>query len=291
MRAISTTKLAAVLTALLGMFSVAKADEPKVVEQKLESEYTLTTVNAEGAVVTQGVVLTLKKGGLSASSVSPLTNEYKDGNIALTKGSTARKVFGVPSLRTIVGNAGTSAQAADQTARPFVAGEKMYVTKFEVKDGMVLTLISDPISDVRYKAELKFPLPKGASLDLAQADRLIAEVFKVAPPPAPDAAAPAQVGATAAAPAAQPLAAIPAPEPPPPAVDPAATTPIAPPPPPPDQPAAPPATLSLGLTIDQVVAILGQPATVADLGTKKIYTYKSPNMKVTFVNGKVTDMQ
>lgn len=52
---------------------------------------------------------------------------------------------------------------------------------------------------------------------------------------------------------------------------------------------APPATITLDQTIDQVVAILGPPTTVVDLGAKKIYVYLS--MKVTFLNGRVTDVE
>ena len=44
-----------------------------------------------------------------------------------------------------------------------------------------------------------------------------------------------------------------------------------------------------GQTIDQVVAALGQPLRKAKIGTKEIYTYK--DLKVTFVNGKVKDIQ
>jgi hypothetical protein len=54
-------------------------------------------------------------------------------------------------------------------------------------------------------------------------------------------------------------------------------------------PAAPPAEISLGQTIDQVTASLGQPKNIVDLGAKKIYVYKY--MKVTFTGGKVTDVQ
>jgi len=50
-----------------------------------------------------------------------------------------------------------------------------------------------------------------------------------------------------------------------------------------------PAEISLGQTIDQVTAILGQPKSVVDLGAKKIYVYK--DMKVVFNSGKVTDVQ
>jgi hypothetical protein len=60
----------------------------------------------------------------------------------------------------------------------------------------------------------------------------------------------------------------------------------------PEQPApapAQPASIEKGQTIDQVVAILGQPEKRVDLGAKKIYVYK--DLKITFVNGKVTDVQ
>lgn len=52
---------------------------------------------------------------------------------------------------------------------------------------------------------------------------------------------------------------------------------------------APPLTIALGQTIDQVTASLGPPLKVADLGAKKIYTYK--DMKITFRGGKVSDVE
>jgi 3-oxoacyl-ACP reductase-like protein len=64
---------------------------------------------------------------------------------------------------------------------------------------------------------------------------------------------------------------------------------IAPPPPPADAPAAEPPTVALGQTPDQVVAILGPPLRKAKIGTKEIYSYK--DLKVTFLNGKVKDIQ
>jgi hypothetical protein len=50
-----------------------------------------------------------------------------------------------------------------------------------------------------------------------------------------------------------------------------------------------PATIELGQTVDQVQTILGQPETVVDLGSKKIFVYK--NLKVTFIDGRVSDVQ
>jgi hypothetical protein len=52
---------------------------------------------------------------------------------------------------------------------------------------------------------------------------------------------------------------------------------------------AAPATVGLGQSFDQVTGALGQPKTIMDLGAKKIYVY--PDMKVTFNDGKVTDIK
>lgn len=53
--------------------------------------------------------------------------------------------------------------------------------------------------------------------------------------------------------------------------------------------ASAPKTIELGQTIAQVEEILGKPVSVAKLGTKTIYTYK--DMKVIFIDGKVSDVQ
>jgi hypothetical protein len=50
-----------------------------------------------------------------------------------------------------------------------------------------------------------------------------------------------------------------------------------------------PPTLSLGLSIDEVRAIQGEPEKVVDLGSKRIYVYK--DLKITFIDGKVSDIQ
>jgi hypothetical protein len=47
--------------------------------------------------------------------------------------------------------------------------------------------------------------------------------------------------------------------------------------------------VALGQTPDQVVAILGAPLRKAKIGAKEIYSYK--DLKVTFLNGKVKDIQ
>jgi hypothetical protein len=56
-----------------------------------------------------------------------------------------------------------------------------------------------------------------------------------------------------------------------------------------DQQQAEPQTIQLGMTTDQVQAALGKPEKIFNLGSKQIYVYK--DVKVTFLNGKVSDVQ
>jgi hypothetical protein len=50
-----------------------------------------------------------------------------------------------------------------------------------------------------------------------------------------------------------------------------------------------PQQIEKGQTPDQVKAALGNPDKIVNLGTKQIYVYK--DLKVTFINGKVSDVQ
>ena len=54
-------------------------------------------------------------------------------------------------------------------------------------------------------------------------------------------------------------------------------------------PAAEPASIDKGMTTDQVQASLGKPDKIVNLGTKQIWVYK--DLKVTFLSGKVSDVQ
>jgi hypothetical protein len=61
------------------------------------------------------------------------------------------------------------------------------------------------------------------------------------------------------------------------------------PPPPPAAPAGPPPTISIGETSSEVLQAMGMPLQMIDLGKKKTYVYK--NMKIVFMNDKVSDVQ
>jgi hypothetical protein len=55
------------------------------------------------------------------------------------------------------------------------------------------------------------------------------------------------------------------------------------------QQAEEPQTIQMGMTADQVVTAMGKPTKMVNLGPKQIYLYK--DLKVTFLNGKVVDVQ
>jgi len=274
-RARSTGLLAAALVSSCLSLHAQTASTPASIDQKLESDYTLTKPTADHTdIVTAGSILVLKKDGLLMSAVtsgSAAQNTYKDGKIS----QGIWKMAKMPGFGSLMSHSGTNATV---TTRTFVSGEKFWVTKITVhEDGIVLDLFSDAISDVRYYATLKFPFPKGAYPTTEQAENTVAEVLKVQPDDAPA----DDKSDKSKKPDAAPVAAAAAP--------PAAMAPIAPPPPPADAPPPAPKTIALKQTKDEVVANFGQPTKVVKLGTKEIDYY--PDMKVTFVNSKVTDVQ
>jgi len=281
---------AATIASLLVLSSAVFADDKGKIEPQLTSKYAITTPTADNTdLVTVGAVLVLQKRGLStgdATSNVPFQNSYKDGQIHAGAAGTFSKIsrFGIPGVPGVPSN-----PVGNTATRTFVNGEKVYVTKIELKNNTVIfSLISDPYNDVRYKGTLSFEFPKNvvSSGDVATIQKTIGEVFTIDTSAAnadagqQQGGAPAASGA-AAAPAAAPAEPAPAPEP--------VLAPVAPPPPPPDQPAAPPPTVELGQTKDMVVAILGQPQKTAKLAGKEIYFYK--DLKVTFKDGKVSDVQ
>lgn len=272
---------------VIGLLALAPSAIPQnKLEQQLGAQYTLTAPTADNTdIVTAGAVLVLQKKGLltgAATSNVPIQNSYKDGQIKTgTVGAISRfshlGIPGIPSAPAAISNTPT---------RTFVNGEKLYVTKLELKgNNVIFTLFSDAYDNVHYKGTLSFEFPKAvmASNDFAKVQQTLGEVFSI--DTSANAGAAAQGGAPAAAPDAAPAPiappAAPAPDP--------VLAPVPPPPPPADQPSAPPQTIEIGQTVDQVTAILGAPSKVAKLPGKEIYFYK--NLKITFKSGKVSDVE
>jgi hypothetical protein len=236
------------------------------VQQAIEAQFPVSKPTADHKdIVTAGAVIDLLKDNLvmygTDASVSS-TGTYKNGKFeygGLSKMVTSR-----------FAHLGSGPQVSNRT---FVAGEKFFLIGVAVHDdGVVLEFLSDPISDLRYKGYVKYPFSGSVpapDVVLAQ----IKETIKAEPVDSKGGDQTAQQAAPAA----------PAAPPPPPMAD------IPPPPPPTDAPAAPPKTIALGQTKDVVAANFGPPTKVVKLGTKEIDYYT--DMKVTFVNGKVSDVQ
>ena len=299
------SRLFSSLAAILALAAVsAHGEDQAALQKKLVAEYALTQPTAANDdIVTAGAILVLQKSDLvlgPTAGSSLYTNVYKDGKIQANSFAQAKKTLGKIGRfgSFIPGVGGTAAAGAASTAdtnsgaapRTYVKGEKMWVTKVEVKTEdkqpvVVFELFTDAVNDVRYKGSLKFPYPKGATDD--QVDKLVAEVFQIQPQedakdkPAEAAPAAAPAKGQAAPAAAEPAAPAPA--------APEALPDIPPPPPPADQPAPPPTTISIGQTPDQVIAALGQPQKIVKLAKKETYYYK--DLKVIFTAGKVSDVQ
>jgi hypothetical protein len=244
------------------------------IKQALQAKYVLTVTTADKTdIVTPGSILVLKKTGLvtvDAKNKNLYQNSYRNGRITQNAiGKTSKFFQRLPGASAVGGGA----------ERTFVSGEKVWITGIDVKEnGVVLSLFTDAFGDTRYEATLTFPFEKYQTPTAAGALAAVAEVFDVQASDGGQqqgaAAAPPAGPAPLPAPAAAPAKSAEAPPPP-----------IAPPPPPP----ADPKTISLGQTVDQVTSNFGQPTKVMKLGAKQIYVY--PDMKVTFVGGKVTDIQ
>ena len=273
-------------------------DPATLIQQKLVSQIKLTKATADHTdIVTAGDILVLQKDGLmmcSSASTYAYSNTYNNGVLAASQKNRVKdavKSFGFGHVP-VFGSGVSASDAANNgcASRKFVAGEKFWVTGVTPqKDGILVSTFSDPYPDpsgnqVRYYGEIKFPFAKGSAPAVDDFVKTVSEVITVQPAesqgdqgsqgnqsgqgdqgsqPAPEAA--------------------PAPEP---APAPAPIQAIAPPPPPSD---TPPPTIALGQTKDQVIAEFGQPARVAKLGAKEIFYYK--DMKVTFMNGKVSNVE
>jgi len=263
-------------------------DPATQIQNKLVSQVKLTKATADRSdIVNAGDVVVLQKDGLmmcSTASSYAFSNTYSNGVITANYNNRTKdaaksyaKAFGLSRFGLGSGASVTDAANNGCPSRKFVAGEKFWITGIVAqKDGILVSTFSDPFGDTRYYGEIKFPFAKGSVPPVDDFVKTFAEVITIQP--ADDSGNQGDQGdqgnQAAAAPASAPApAAAPMPD-------------IAPPPPPAD---APPPTIALGQTKSQVTAAFGQPVRMAKLGVKEIYYYK--DMKVTFTNGKVSNVE
>jgi len=252
------------------------AQAPTVsLEDQLKAQYTLVKMGADSsgtAVVEQGSILVVKKGGILGvpySDQSILSTKYEGGTVHSPNPLISK---GIGSLMSKVGKT--------QTTQFFQANTKVYPAKLAVnlpKDQVVMGIVAcDSCNNTSpttfYKADVVFQFPKGtlANTNPSQVEDTIAGLLAF-DDSASDQGNNGQQGGQGngndqqgnnqgGGGGGQAQQA----------------------PPPPQQ-------IEKGQTPDQVIAAIGQPDKIVNLGAKQIYVYK--DIKVTFLNGKVSDVQ
>jgi hypothetical protein len=258
-----------------GCVALADTDQDGLMSA-LKAKYPITEATADRTQISQpGIVMHIVKNGINAQpwdTMISFDNPIVDGAlqqhsrwVSLTQATQAR---------------------LGQTKNLLVLkpGDKVYITKIEPKieskdEILRISILSrDPLdvdggaSQKRYTAILSFKMPKNYLAE-SSPDQIEQMVETFLAPDVTDARG--SNHRVASAPRSSPRPVAPAHQPP--AAAEAA----------PAQPAT--QSIALGQTISQVVAVMGQPQQIVDLGAKKTYTY--PDLKIVFVNGKVSDVQ
>jgi hypothetical protein len=267
----------AVIFAGIIPWMLAEAQGGDSLESQLGAKYKLAKLGTDStglSVVDAGTVLVIKKGGILSvpSGTMVLVPSYvKDGQI---KTANNAAMSGVNKLLKWKGVSDPTGAASSDT-KFLTTGEKVYPFKIDVnkKDSKVtLSIIEcDSCNSVQdpssRKAQVVFQFPKDYlnGADGGQISDVINQILEIQ---ADDAGQQQDQGQqdqgqqqAQGQQAPQQEAA----------------------------PATPPPTIQLGQTPDEVTGMLGQPSKIVNLGAKQIYIYK--DMKITFVKGKVTDVQ
>lgn len=236
-------------------------------QEQLAAQYKLVKIGSDTggySVIEEGTLLAVQKGGVLGvpySDKTALTTKYEGGTVHTPSGVM------VSGKKALLGRF-SQTQSQGQTTKLFAKGDKVYPTKIEVnvdKDTVMMGIVScdtcnkaDP--PTYNKAQVVFVFPKGALARASAGDveDTIGQLLAVNEETQQDQGGQAaQAGQDQQAPQAEQQ--------------------------------AEPQTIQLGMTTDQVQASLGKPEKIVNLGPKLLYVYK--DLKVTFMNGKVSDVQ
>jgi len=265
------------LAATIFPMSLANAQAVSLQEQ-LSAQYKLVKMGSDSngaAVVEAGTILNIKKGGI-------LGVPYSDQNVLSTKYESGTVHSPNPVASKVVGW-GLGKLGKTQTTQFFQVGNKVYPSKVIVnlpKDQVVISIVDcDSCNNVSpttfFKADVIFQFAKGSLATAAapQVEDTIGGLLAIDDSGGDQGGNNGQQGGNdqqgnnqqggdqgAAQGQAQQQA----------------------PPPEPQQ-------IEKNQTPDQVKAALGNPDKIVNLGSKQIYVYK--DLKVTFINGKVSDVQ
>jgi hypothetical protein len=273
--------LAAAISAVT-IFPMARANAQAVsLQEQLAAQYKLVKMGSDTSgysVVEEGTLLAIQKGGLLGvpySDTSVQNNKYEGGAVKAPNAMLSKGIgFGMKKF------------GKEQTTKLFAKGDKVYPTKIDValdKDQVTMGIVAcdkcnktDPTT--YNKTNVVFVFPKGslATASAGQVEDTIGTLLSISSDDAKSddsaqggdqqqqggdqgAQQPAGQQGGQQQPAAQ------------------------------EQAPAEPASIDKGMTPDQVQAAMGKPDKIVNLGAKQIYVYK--DLKVTFLNGKVSDVQ
>jgi uncharacterized membrane protein YgcG len=251
---------------------------------QLNAQYNLVKMGEDSngaAVIEAGTILNIKKGGILSvpysDEVAGMATKYQDGTVHTPNS------FGMKARGSLLGHFGKT-----QTTQFFQVGSKVYPSKIQVnaeKDQVVMGIIScDSCNNISpttfYKAEVVFQFGKGqlAKMSAPQVEDAIAGLLAIDDSGDQGNGGNDQGnggndqggngnggdqggggGNGGGAGQAQ------------------------------NEPPPQPAQIEKGMTPDQVKNAIGVPDKIINLGSKEIYVYK--DIKVTFINGKVSDVQ
>ena len=264
--------LALVLTVLVA-WPVAQAQAPTLAEQ-LAAQYKVTKMGADtggAAVVDAGTLLAIQKGGILGvpyTDKAVLTTKYEGGAVH------SPNALMVQGKKSLLGHFSQTA-AQGQTTHFFAKDDKVYATKVDVnldKDQVAMSIVAcdtcnktDP--PTYNKALVVFQFPKGtlAKAGAGEVEDTIGQLLAVSDDTQQGQGDQQGGGQDQGKGQGQGQQAQQ------------------------QEQQSEPQTIQMGMTTDQVTAAMGKPEKMVNLGPKQLYIYK--DMKITFINGKVVDVQ
>ena len=276
-----TDLVPAIVLLAVSVFTASVGAAQVSLQEQLAAQYKVVKMGSDTSgysVVEEGTLLAVQKGGMLGvpySDKTSLANKYEGGTV---HGPNGMMVSGKKAL---LGHFSQTASQG-QTTKLFAKGDKVYPTKIEVsadKDTVTMGIVScdtcNKVDPPTYnKANVVFVFPKGslAKASAGEVEDTIGQLLSISEDTGQQdqggggqdqqGGQQAGQGGQQGGQQAQQQQ---------------------------EAPQTEPQTIEKGQTTDQVQASLGKPDKIVNLGTKQIWVYK--DLKVTFVNGKVSDVQ
>ena len=275
------------ITFTLAAFVPCLVAQAPTLQEQLAAQYKVAKMGSDSSgwsIVEEGTLLSLQKGGIKGSPYKTSFTRsatFQDGTVHAAADPASGKASDMQKkLCGVFKKCPTTPDAVndEQTTKLFAKGDKVYPTKIDVnldKDQVIMGIVAcdtcnktDP--PTYNKANVVFVFPKGslAKVGAGEVEDTIGQLLSIsddAQQASGDQGGGQQGGGQQGG---QGQQADQNQQP---------------------QPQAEPQSIEKGMTTDQVEGAMGKPEKIVNLGPKKIYVYK--DLKVTFLNGKVFDVQ